>query len=167
MDEELINSLLYDPDTGKIFWRTRISATNGWNKLYAGKETFKIKHAKGYLTGKIMGNRYLTHRVAWFLHYGQWPQGEIDHINGNKSDNRIKNLRDVTTSQNQMNRGKPVNNKSGFKGVFWHKSGKKWCASIGINGRNIYLGLFESKSEANDAYMYASKKLHREFSWSV
>jgi len=88
---------------------------------------------------------------------------EIDHINGDKLDNRRENLRSATRSQNKMNSGKPKNNTSGYKGVCWYKRGNKWRAQIGINGKLKHLGYFEDKEEAAKAYKKAAEKYHGEF----
>lgn len=88
---------------------------------------------------------------------------EVDHINGNTLDNRRKNLRQCTTSENQMNRGAAKSNKSGFKGVCWHKQNKLWRAEIKINGKRNLLGYFKSPEDAHRAYCKAAKEIHSEF----
>jgi hypothetical protein len=86
-----------------------------------------------------------------------FPDGEIDHINRNKLDNRKENLRTVTSSQNKMNRPKQRNNTSGINGVSWHKLNKKWQATTKIDGKKIHLGLFDDIEDARKAYENANK----------
>ena len=87
----------------------------------------------------------------------------VDHANGNGLDNRKSNLRQATAAQNGWNRGKQINNTSGFKGVCLHKASKKWAAEITLNGKQTHLGLFETPQEASNAYTQASKELHGAF----
>lgn len=95
------------------------------------------------------------------------PEGSrIDHVNGDKLDNRRRNLRFATRSQNAMNKGKPKNNTSGFKGVSWYKKAKKWCARIKVNGKTIHLGLFAEIKIAARAYDAAARELHGEFAYT-
>jgi hypothetical protein len=135
----------YDPETGKL-WR-EAGGPDG----------------RGYVHVQFQGKRHLAHRVAWFLYYGNWPDQMIDHINGNRSDNRIKNLRLASSSQNQLNRGKSTNNTTGHKGVSYHAKRRHWQAMISINGRNKFLGNFATAEEAADAYNKAALKHHGEF----
>lgn len=104
-----------------------------------------------------------AHRVAWFLHYGRFPNGELDHIDGDKANNRIENLRVATRSQNTAYRGKTKRNTSGFKGVCWHRRDKRWRASIGSKGRRLDLGSFSTPEEAFEAYKAAAVHHHGEF----
>jgi len=94
---------------------------------------------------------------------GFWPFGEIDHINGNRSDNRLCNLREATHQQNCMNRSRALNNKSGYVGVSWHSKGNKWQAHISVAGKSIYLGLFENVEDAHNARIEAAKKAYGAF----
>jgi hypothetical protein len=126
------NDLYYDFELGQIIGRKE-KTTN-----------------KGYKSLKYNNKDYLVHRLAWFLYYGEWPKGEIDHINGNKSDNRICNLRDVTHKENCQNL---LNHRNGkLVGASYHKSSGKWQASITKNNKLIYLGLFNSEQEAHEVY---------------
>ena len=91
---------------------------------------------------------YQAHQLAWFYHYGYFPKGQIDHINHNKSDNRICNLREVSEKDNHKNRPKQVNNTSGCTGVSWYKLTNKWIAHIQVNKKHITLGYFNTFTEA-------------------
>lgn len=157
--KELRKILNYDPATGKLMWRKRDNGDVRWNKRYAGTEAF-TNMQYGYHRGTISGHQYLAHRVAWALHYGEWPSGHIDHINGVRSDNRLINLRSVTRQENSKNIRKAQNNASGITGVYWHSARKKWEASIGIGrGRRKFLGCFDTLDSAADARKMAEKEL--------
>lgn len=153
---ELLRQLLrYEPETGKLFWRERDTEgsteswrTDWWNRRYAGKEALTAISNCGYLKGTVMGAYCKAHRAAWAITNGQWPSDQIDHIDGDKTNNRIANLRVVSNSINQKNRGMQSNNLSGFTGVSWHKVCSKWCATIGVDGRQVHLGTFESLDDA-------------------
>lgn len=93
------------------------------------------------------------HRLAWFLYYGCLPKNQIDHIDGNRLNNKIDNLRDVTNQQNSWNNTKA-------KGYFWHKPTNKFRAQIGINGKVKYLGFFQTEQEARNAYLKAKETYH-------
>lgn len=155
--------LKYDPDTGKLFWKERrahlfegddaFAERNcaSWNARFAGKEAFTAKNAKGYHQGGIFYNVYRAHRIIWLLHTGEWPEGEIDHINGVRSDNRISNLRHVTSGENRKNQKKSSRNTSGVVGVTRSKALNKWSAKIIIGGVHKHLGLFDDLSDAAQA----------------
>lgn len=113
---------------------------------------------KGYLLITIDGKRYRAHRLAWLYVHGCMPK-EIDHINGNRSDNRIINLRNVTRSENSKNHCVPSNNKSGVMGVYWNKAASKWQAYIKLNGKPRYLGVFADKFDAICSRKSAEYKL--------
>ena len=150
---EVLRQLLrYDPETGKIFWKYRSEEffTDGvqsakhnaakWNNKYANAEALTFL-SKGYLTGSILRKYALAHRVSYALYHGEWPNN-IDHINHNKSDNRIKNLRSVTKAENSKNLGMNKGNASGFNGVSWDKSKSRWAVKIHANGKRINLGYY-------------------------
>lgn len=120
----------------------------------------KPAHADGYGVVKIDGKNYLTHRVIWLWHYGSWPTGETDHIDQNKMNNCINNLRDVSQSENSHNRNIQKNNLSGLPGVSWNNYANKYHARIQINNKNTHLGYFTNAEEAFLAYQLAKIKLH-------
>ncbi len=145
--------LSYDPLTGSIKWcKTRCGTKLGSE---AGTDH------KGYRRIKINGKLLLAHRVAWAIYYGEWPEIEIDHINMDKGDNRIENLRDVSRSQNMTNRNYPAGI-SKISGVNKHKDG--WQSVISLNGKRLFLGLFQTIEEAKEARRRAEIEIHREYS---
>lgn len=160
----LLRKLLrYEPETGKLFWRERTpdmfrSERRGpehsckiWNTRFSNKEAFTSIDAHGYNQGKILCKLYRLHRVAWALHRGSWPKAEIDHINGNKSDNRIVNLRDVSRSTNMRNAKMRSHNTSGHNGVGWYAHTGKWNAEITFDGKTKKLGQFTKIIDAVNA----------------
>jgi len=140
--ERLKELFHYNPKTG-IFSR-KVSNSN---RVHVGDISGSLG-SKGYLRIRIDYKEYLAHRLAWFYVNGHWPEHEIDHINHNRSDNRINNLREVTHRENCKNMPIPRNNNSGYVGVRWHKLGKKWEAHITIENKQIYLGLFINMEDA-------------------
>lgn len=149
--------LSYDPDSGILRWNKR-RARCVWVGDPAGSLT-----SFGYLRVSIDGRRYACHRIAWAMTYGCWPQGDLDHINGNRSDNRIVNLRQATRAQNCQNRKRCSLNTSGVKGVSWWTRQKKWRAHIRANGRPHLLGAYSCFGRAIKAYREAARELHGEF----
>ena len=158
--ETLRKLLQYDPETGLLFWKERgvewfsgekltvFRIHRSWNAKHAGREAFTAVSAFGYRYGHVLSNNCKAHRVAWAIYYGQWPKRFIDHINGIPDDNRIKNLRDVSVSENLRNSIKSSNNTSGFCGVSWNIKAQKWRAYIKLHGKNQHLGYFESIEDA-------------------
>jgi hypothetical protein len=119
---------------------------------------------KPYLRVKYDGKSYYVHRIIWEILNGPIPVGmQIDHINGNKQDNRICNLRLASQAENQWNQSAKKNSKTGIKGVNWHKQRKKWVARISKNKKRYSLGYFDTLEEATNAYYEASLRLHKEF----
>ena len=167
---ELLRKLLgYDPETGLLWWRVRTPDMFGssntshrtcktFNTRYSGKEAFNTDNGDGYRQGTALGIKQFAHRVAWAIHYGEWPDGQIDHQNGNKSDNRIENIRDVSHHENGRNQKISIANTSGFTGVYWHKRGQRWCARIRHLDRNVNLGTFSRKGDAIAARKEAEVK---------
>ena len=109
-------------------------------------------------------------RISVYMHravLGAPASLQVDHVDSDGLNNRKENLRSATPSQNQHNRSASANNTSGFKGVDWMKKYRKWRAQIGVNGRRIHLGVFDSAAEAGEAYAKASAKLHGQFGRSA
>jgi len=166
--ETLRKLLSYDPDTGLLTWKRRPIemfpnewASKSWNTKFCGKHAFLSDHSKGYKQGMIFNKLYLAHRVVYAIYYGIWPTAQIDHINGDKLDNRIANLRDVTNAENARNTKKYSNNTSGYTGVSWDSTVGKWRSSIWVQNKNCHLGFFTdiedaiaSRASANIKYDY-------------
>lgn len=111
----------------------------------------------GYLCVRVLGRLYTQHRLAWLYVHGKFPAGQIDHINGDRQDNRISNLRDVGTLTNNRNRLHNKNNTSGYRGVTFDKANNKWMAQITVDNKNIKLGRFDKPELAYAAYLEAVK----------
>lgn len=169
---ELCRQLLrYDPETGKLYWLPRdesfFSDAHGgrlankarWDGNYVGKEALTRVDATGRKSGQILGKRAYAHRVAWMLHHGAAPQYSVDHINGNATDNRIANLRDVNHQTNMMNKWMQKNNTSGANGVSWNKRSGNWEAYIKLGSRRCSLGQWATVEEAKAARFAANKIL--------
>ncbi len=148
--------LSYDENTG-LFSKL----TKSW-KFNIG-DTLNNPRPDGYITLGIKNNTYLAHRLAWLYVYGKFPKNNLDHINGNRADNRICNLREVTQSQNSMNRTKQSNNTSGIKGVTWDKQCNKWKAQIKYNGKVKNLGVFRNIEDAEAVVKEARIKFHNDY----
>lgn len=155
--EYLHKRLRFDAETGKLFWRECQDMSKQWNGRYADKEALAAP-SNGYKRGHIDGTLLLAHRAVWAIAYGSWPNGQVDHINGNRSDNHLSNLRDVMQSENQRNAMKRSDNTSGVCGVVWHKRVKKWQAQMRAKNKNIHLGYFTTIEEAATARAAASKE---------
>lgn len=152
LEQECLRKLSYDPLTGLFTWNL-----NGTRGVKAG-DIAGSRMADGYIILSVSGKKVLAHRVAWFFVYGKFPYGHIDHINRNKADNRIANLRSASLEQNAQNRSKNAKNTSGYKGVTWHKRDKKWQAAITVSGKVFHLGYYAKAKDAYAAYVEASKK---------
>jgi len=146
--QSLMKHFEYDPLTGFFKRKNRKNA-----KFPAG-----TLQPHGYIKIHFEKKQYYAHRLAWIYFYGEFPTKEIDHINGNKSDNRISNLRHVSRSENAQNMKTHLDNSSGLKGVCFFQG--KWIAQICINNKKQVIGKFESKEEASNAYKLIAKKIH-------
>ena len=161
--------LCYEPDNGKLFWKERDisffqsgkqSAQHNcriWNAKFAGREAFTAI-SKGYRVGALLGQNYLAHRVIWALCFGTFPDNQIDHINGDRSDNRLENLRSVSNRENCKNQGSRSDNSTGVTGVYWFKRDSRWVASICADGTQIHLGYFDKFDDAVSARKAAERK---------
>lgn len=161
LNPSVIGDLLrYEPDTGFLFWlhrrvdhfaagrHTARHSCAKWNAIYAGKKAFTCQMDNGYLQGRIFGGAFLAHRVIWALMTGAWPVEQVDHINGDRADNRWGNLREVSHAENGRNVKRPSDNSTGVMGVCLPKRTGTWVAYITAAGRRIHLGSFATLEEA-------------------
>ena len=155
--KELKELFTYDPETG-LFCRIYRTA-NSTNML----PTVGSINSIGYATLFIEGRNMYAHRLAWLYMTGRWPTHQIDHANMVRSDNRWVNLRDATRSQNHANKHKMPFNRSGLKGVGWHKQAGAWRSRIMHNGKDMSLGLYDCPAAAHFAYIVAADKLQQQF----
>ena len=150
--------LRYEPDTGRFFW-----LIDRPYKTRAGDEAGHL-NKRGYIEIRYNHKTLNAHRIAWYLQTGEDPHGmTIDHVNGNRADNRFENLRIASHKENSRNRKKSGNKTSKYKGVYWYKRHQKWKATIGYEGRTIHLGYFHDEYEAHLAYCKAALELQGEF----
>lgn len=154
--QDIKDYLSYDPETGLF---TRIKGVRVNRKLL-GKPT-GYKRPDGYIRIVVNGKRYFAHRLAWWYVHGVIPECNIDHKNGVKNDNRICNLRLDSNSENNQNINVlSAHNKSGYQGVSWWESKRKWRATITIKNKQMYLGYYDTPEEAHEAYLCAKRKYH-------
>jgi hypothetical protein len=166
IDQEIACQLLrYEPNTGLLYWMPRPihffkteKDFRRWNTVYADKEAFTSDNGDGYKCGSVLGKNTRAHRLIWLMVYGWLPE-QIDHINRDRSDNRIDNLRAANASENMRNQKCAASNRSGHAGVHWYSPTRKWCARITHEGKRIFLGYFNELSEAIAARMNAEKEL--------
>jgi uncharacterized protein YeaC (DUF1315 family) len=143
--------LRYDPQTGKLNWLAHAGSSPAWNGRWAGREAGSHAPSDGYSKVALDRRMLKAHRVAWAVHHGVWPAGEIDHINHIKTDNCIANLRDVTLLENRRNQRMKQNNTSGVTGVSWCKQTQSWKAQIHPARKCVHLGRFVCLKDAIDA----------------
>lgn len=166
--QEVLRQLLdYDPQTGALTWRERpvdafkgkrqVAVAKCWNARFAGQPALNIDHGNGYYSGSIAKAKVYAHRVAWKIATGQDPEC-IDHINGDRADNRLANLRSVTRAENAKNAAKPRTNTSGHIGVSFCKSESRWEAYIGDKATRARLGKFDSLDDAVAARKNAERQ---------
>ena len=149
--EYLRSVLHYSPETGVFTWKVSTS-----RRVKTGDVAGSL-NGNDYLRIMVQGRPHRAHRLAWLYTYGTWPKDQIDHINRNRTDNRISNLREVSNKQNHQNKSKPSNNTSGHPGISWYKRDSKWQAKIKHNQKSIHLGYFTTLEEAIAARKAAEK----------
>lgn len=155
--EELRHCLQYSPDTGVFCWVNPVT-----NAIKSG-DVAGSYDVHGYRNINVLGKKYKAHRLAWLYVYGEWPVSQIDHINGQRDDNRISNLRVATRSQNQANQGLRADNRTGFKGISLNRQTNRWFARIKHQNKTRYLGHFDTPEEAHAAYSDMAHRLNGDF----
>lgn len=156
MDIKIEEYFSYDPITGIVRWKKMASS-----RAMPGNEAGSLSH--GYRVVRLRGKSYPCHRIGFYLHYGRWPEGFLDHKNGIRHDNRIENLRECEQFENMQNlsaRASSVNKTSRFTGVTWNKKDKRFKAQIKVRGKKIFLGNFLDEESAHSAYLKAKERLH-------
>jgi hypothetical protein len=166
----LAQVLRYEPETGKLFWRKRhadtfksFKAAKRWNTRYSGKEAFTSFSSGGYMKGFVFSVAFKAHRVIWAIQTSSWPASDVDHINGERADNRWANLRLATRSENLKNAKSRQGASSSYLGVYRDKRRQKWCARITASGKRICLGSFSCEAEAARTYDAAARIYHGDF----
>ena len=150
--ERLREVLDYNPNTGVFIWKVATA-----NAIKVGSVAGATE-GSGYTQIQIDTCLYHAKRLAWLYVFGRWPNDQIDHINGDRQDDRIANLRDVSVAENNMNQRIPSNNTSGVMGVSWRECRKKWHAQIGHKKKKIFLGYYKTLSEAISARKAAERQ---------
>lgn len=156
--DRLKELLHYDPETGTFARLKSLTRTDLVGPIKGYSDSSNLGRVTIYVDGR---NRY-AHQLAWLYMTGEWPS-LVDHKDGDAANNRWSNLRLATKSQNGMNAKLSRRNKSGLKGVHWHKQSRKWLASIRLEGRTQSIGLFPTKEDAHKAYCEKAKELFGEF----
>jgi len=171
IDPKIISELLdFSESEGLLFWNFRAEkwfvshrGYKSWNGKWSGNEAFTSTAANGYKQGRIFQRQYTAHRVLWCLKYGEWPDGQVDHINGIRTDNRIVNLRLSDNQRNQMNRTSVIGSSSEFLGVSFYKSRGNWEANIKFGDHKGRIGYFASEIDAAKAYDREARRLFGEY----
>lgn len=162
-DAKLVRELLdYNEQTGEFRFKSCLHRGKRWNSRWAGKMAGG-PHNSGYWSINFKGTKHLAHRLAWLHAYGEWPKKLIDHINLDRRDNRLSNLRLATSVQNCSNAKTRTDSTSGFRGVWFRSDRGKWCAQIHHAHRRRHLGTFESHIEAHHAYAKAAVEIYGDF----
>lgn len=164
----------YDAETGVLRWKEqktphflnlagpKKAVLARWNGRAAGRVALGSNSKTGRKRGSVGGLSVFAHRAAWVIYYGAWPSAEIDHINGDFTDNRIANLRLATRAENARNRGPVPGSASRFKGIYRTENGK-WFSQINLSGRSTHIGTYKSEDEAALAYNAAATKHYGPF----
>lgn len=162
--EELRRIIRYNDEDGQLYWNERPREMFSkqrfwltWNKRYAGKVALTAIDGAGYKHGRLFDKKCYAHRVILALKLGHWPE-EVDHIDGDVTNNSLQNLRATTHKSNQRNTKRPSHNKSGVVGVHWNAARNIWTAGIHVDGKSIYIGEFNSIERATQARKLAEAK---------
>jgi hypothetical protein len=157
LTQERLKELLdYDPETGVFTWRKRKGGAR------AGKKAGCVCHY-GYIVIRIDDRLYRAARLAWFYTFGHWPHGVVDHIDSNRKNDRLENLRVTSQRNNTRNTRMHKDNKCGYKGVFQGRAKGRYYAQICVNGKRRHLGTFDCPREAHAAYVEAARKHYGEY----
>lgn len=148
--------MLFNYDNGKLLWKKTTS-----NRAKVGSEAGSIQ-GRGYLAVGVNGTRYPVHKLIYLFHHGHMPE-VVDHIDGNRLNNKIENLRGCTKAQNNMNTGSRKHNTSGCKNVFWVKSLSKWRVKVTAGKKQKYFGVYDDKELAELIAIEARNKHHGQF----
>lgn len=150
----------YDPFTGELRWSDNEEDLNCYKRNNAARmkgKSITSTHVNGYIQVQVNKKGYLVHRVAWLMCWEEWPRFQIDHIDGNRSNNKISNLRDVPSLENQKNQKIHSTNRSGVTGVR-KKGHERFEATIFVNGKRLHLGVFKTLEDAASARKKANEK---------
>lgn len=168
--EQVRAMLEYNENTGEFRWKPRTpdmfedgnqgraANAKAWNTKLSGKIA-GVRCGNGYTAIAIKNKKYYAHRLAILMVTGKWPNHQVDHVNGDRSDNRLCNIREASQYENMQNCTFSTNN-SGYTGVSFKAKTIRWIAQINAYGKQIYLGSFKTKEEAAKAYLKAKSKLH-------
>lgn len=154
---ELKKWLHYSPLAGVFEWR------RSGHAIRAGALAGSICKDTGYIEVRLRGKHYKAHHLAWFYMTGVWPESDIDHKDGDRTNNAFGNLRLATKSQNQWNKRLSKTSTSGVKGVSYDRPTRKWRATVGVDDKKVHVGLFKTKEEAEAAAREKRTELHGEF----
>ena len=152
--DQLKAAVIYDPEDGSF-----VRADGVRKGMVAGRAL-----PSGYRVIQIKKRQYYEHRLAWLWMTGEWPKNQVDHIDGDKPNNKWANLRAATCAQNNWNKGKTKRSSTGLKGVTYHQRDRKWQAMIMASRNAVYLGQFDCPAAASFAYQIAADKAHKQFS---
>jgi hypothetical protein len=161
ISQEYLKSI-FDYKDGNLIWKNKTFDSIGRSKSHLNGQIAGTLDNRGYFRVKIDNKNYLIHRLIFMWHYGFFPI-QVDHIDGNPLNNSIENLRKATNAENCRNSKLSVNNKSGVKGVSWHKASKKWMAHLQTTEKRHFIGYFDEIEKAKIAIIDARNKFHGEF----
>lgn len=166
MDSQIISQEylheIFDYKDGNLLWKNKTIDSMGRSKNYLNGQIAGTLEKHGYLKVRVNNKNYLIHRLIFLYHNGFFPI-QVDHIDGNSLNNNIENLRPATNAENCRNSKLSINNKSGVKGVSWHKASRKWMAHLQTTEKRHFIGYFNELDKAKLAIIEARNKLHGEF----